>query len=585
MLSVGIAIQVTYAVAAIFGVALGVALWPNRDSRAVFALAITAFGASIWSASMLVQTFVGEFWYVQFHRVMYLGTLTTLTGVFVFALEYTGRERYVTRRTIGVLVSLATIAMFLVIFNPGQLFLGELQEVDTPIGYMYGWAPLYPLYLVYVYGLVTAFIVMVLEFILRSKRALYRGQAVALLLAALIPGGANVFFMGGAVDFDITPLGLVVTASLLTFAVVRYQLGDVTPIAREKVIDNVRDGMLVVNTEGRVTDSNPAANRMLGLDDSPIGDAITTILDPIPELQEAYTELTAAREEGERTVGYGDRYLKVKATPIEDDHDRHVGWTFLLEDVTERVRRERDLEQQIERLDMFASIVSHDLRNPINVAKGYIDQTEVTGDLEHLEKSKDALDRMEDIIEDVLTLTREGGDVTEPTAVDVERLAREAWENVDTGEATLEVVAPDGSDASEADEPVILADESRLLQLFENLFRNSIEHGVPETDEAGDAGGEPTAGHRVTVGTTAHTGSEATLYVADNGTGIPPDKRDKVFEDGYTTGGTGLGLTIVAQIAEAHGWEETVTDSGDGGARFEFHGVGTPIRTVVGSDD
>jgi signal transduction histidine kinase len=64
------------------------------------------------------------------------------------------------------------------------------------------------------------------------------------------------------------------------------------------------------------------------------------------------------------------------------------------------------------------------------------------------------------------------------------------------------------------------------------------------------------------------------FYVADDGEGVPPADRDRVFERGYTTGdGTGLGLSIVEQIVGAHGWSVRATESEDGGARFEITGV------------
>ena len=96
----------------------------------------------------------------------------------------------------------------------------------------------------------------------------------------------------------------------------------------------------------------------------------------------------------------------------------------------------------------------------------------------------------------------------------------------------------------------------RLEQLLENLFRNAVDH----------------AGEDVTV-TVGDLDDE--FYVADDGPGISDDERDRVFEDGYSTveEGAGLGLAIVAGIAEAHGWSVTVTESEDGGARFEVTGV------------
>jgi PAS domain S-box-containing protein len=566
MATSSLAIQLVYAATALLAVVLGTALWFTRDKRGVVPLSVATLGVALWAGAMLGQIPAGEFGYIQLHRLMHLGILVTATGIFVFALEYTGREQYVTRQTVAALGGIAAVAFAGIVLNPGGLFLGELRATETVIGYEYGWAPLFVAYLLYSYVLVAGFAAMLIAFVLRSSRTVYRGQAIALLLGVPFPVALNVLFLTDTTDVDLTPTGFILTGILLAFAIFRYQLGDVTPIAREKVIDNLRDGMLVVDTDDTITDSNPAARRLLGRSKSPIGTSVAETLDSLPELQSAYEEMTESVSESVRTVVYGDQFLEVKATPIENDRGRHVGWTLLLQDVTERERRERDLEGQIEKLDQFASIVSHDLRNPINVASGYIQQAQTTGDLDSLDKSLEAIERMEEIIDDVLTLTREGQDVTEPATVSLETVARETWETVDTGAAELDVV----------DETKIVADEDQLRRLLGNLFRNSIEHGT-ETDD----GERVTAGHRVTVGTRTEPGNRVTVYVADNGTGIAPEDRDRVFEDGYTTGGTGLGLTIVEQIANAHGWEVSVDESESGGASFQIRGVSRPVSAVI----
>lgn len=203
-----------------------------------------------------------------------------------------------------------------------------------------------------------------------------------------------------------------------------------------------------------------------------------------------------------------------------------------------------ELARQNERLDRFASVISHDLRNPLNVAQGRAD---LLDDEEHAPALERNLARMEAIIQDVLTLTRDGADITEPEPTALGPIAERAWDAVDTADAVL--------DCREA-LPVILADDSRLQQLLENLVRNAVEHGS-ET---------------VTVSVTRIEGGFA---VADDGPGIPEGRREEVFESGFTTSrsGTGLGLDIVQTIGEAHGWDVTVTASADGGACFEFTNV------------
>ncbi|MFB6171833.1 MAG: PAS domain S-box protein [Haloarculaceae archaeon] len=227
--------------------------------------------------------------------------------------------------------------------------------------------------------------------------------------------------------------------------------------------------------------------------------------------------------------------------------------------VLDRVAHERDLERQNARLSEFASIVSHDLRNPLNVAAGQLDLYRRDGDAEHLDQVERAHDRMGGLIEDLLALARYGDDVT-PEPVDVETLARQAWATVETGDATL-TVAEGGR---------LLADREETVRLFENLFRNAVEHGStgsrPTADDSVEHGGEDVA---VRVGT-----CPGGFYVADDGPGIPESERERATTAGYTTGeGTGLGLAIVDRVAEAHGWSLSIDESEAGGAQFAFTGV------------
>jgi len=212
----------------------------------------------------------------------------------------------------------------------------------------------------------------------------------------------------------------------------------------------------------------------------------------------------------------------------------------------ERYRQEAELRRQNERLEQFASVVSHDLRNPLTVAKGRIDiEREIHGS-EHLDVAADSIERSFELIEDLLALARGGQDVSDTERVAVADLVEECWSTVDTNGAAIETDI----------EATVTADRSRLRQLFENLFRNSIEHG----------------GHDVTV----EVGSLPDgFYVADTGRGIPVEHRDRVFEEGYSESqdGTGFGLSIIEQIVGAHDWDIRIADNADRGVRFEITGV------------
>jgi len=241
---------------------------------------------------------------------------------------------------------------------------------------------------------------------------------------------------------------------------------------------------------------------------------------------------------------HGPRYHEVTARQITYGGEPAV--LCAARDITDRVETKRQLERQNERLEEFASVVSHDLRNPLTVAQAALEVARERPEDEHFARVSGALDRMEQLIGNLLALARQGEVVDETQMVRLSSVARQAWRSVETFDAEVTI----------ADGPLVEADENRLLGLFENLFRNAVEHAGPDV--------------HVDVGPT-----DDGFYVADDGPGIPPEERADVLEHGYTTnpGGTGFGLSIVQSVAEAHGWSVGVAESETGGARFEVSGV------------
>ncbi|WP_436900393.1 histidine kinase N-terminal 7TM domain-containing protein [Halovenus halobia] len=553
-----------YLAASVFAIALAGLVWRNRGRKGALPLSVELVGAGLWAFCLLVSTVPQEWLARAAIRVMYFPVGLTVAATLVFALEYTGRERYVTRRFLAALSVHPILAGLAALVNPSELFFAALRPASV-VGVEQVWGPLFWVHSAYSYALILGYTVLLVGFIYRTRHQLYRGQAAALVLGISSPVPLNLIFLAGSVEFDTTPIGFVVASAFFAVAIVHYEYTNITPIAREKVITNVRDGMLVVGPEGQIVDSNPAAEQMLGASDSLVGSPVERVV--TPEMATVFEKLMDD-DDGEQTVSYGELYLRIESTPIDNDRGERLGWLFLLDDVTEQTRRERDLEQQIEKLDQFASLVSHDLRNPLTVAAGYIDQAKATGDVSYLDNAEDATERMEAIIEDVLALAREGQEVTDPSEVSLETVARAAWDSVETSGATLRVDA----------DVTIVADQQRLQRLFENLYRNAVEHGA--SDEADGAGDTMSLSELVVeVSVAEETAATLTVVVSDNGTGIPEENVDQVFEDGFTTDreGTGLGLAIVKQIAGAHGWEIGAGIAASGGAEFEISGVRKPV--------
>jgi len=316
------------------------------------------------------------------------------------------------------------------------------------------------------------------------------------------------------------------------------------------------DPVIVVDDEGRIRDYNQGALELFPA----LADAIDAELSSVAS--RIAVSLTTD-ETLECAVDGETRYYSVTANQFATGKAK-LGQLVLLKDVTEQERYRRELEHQNERLERFTGMVSHDLRNPLNIAKGNVDlarETDADTAADALDTAEDALDRMEELIEDLLALARQGQPLDETERVSLAEIVRSCWEMVDVADANLVVDGDLDLDA----------DPDRLQQLFENLFRNAVEHG----------------GESVTV-SVGPLDDASGFFVEDTGPGIPEDEQGEVFESGYTTSrqGTGFGLSIVEEIVEAHDWTISVSNGASGGARFEVQ-TGRPSADVAveASDD
>ncbi|WP_251331503.1 PAS domain S-box protein [Haloplanus pelagicus] len=326
----------------------------------------------------------------------------------------------------------------------------------------------------------------------------------------------------------------------------------------ETIIEALTDAVYVLDEEGRFTYVSDELVELVGYDRKTILGSTPSLIKDEDAVERAEHHLgRLLSSDGPETVQFEVTIQPCDGDPIVcEDHmgvlpyegDEFDGSVGTLRDITERKERARKLERQNARLKDFVGIVSHDLRNPLMTAQGRLELAQADCDSPHLDEVGDAVDRCQALIDDLLALAQSGNAVGTTEPVTLSELAEECWQTTPSADATLAV---------ETDQ-TISADRSRLQQLFENLFRNAVNHG----------GGEIT----VTVGEIADG-----FYVADDGAGIPDEERDDIFEAGYSTAddGTGFGLAIVKEIVEAHGWEIRVTDSQTGGVRFEIISVET----------
>jgi PAS domain S-box-containing protein len=320
----------------------------------------------------------------------------------------------------------------------------------------------------------------------------------------------------------------------------------------EQALDIIDDVFYVVGTDGELRRWNDRFAAVTGYTDDELAGMHATAFFPESERSTVADAIETTLATGGTVVeadlltadGGRTRY-EFTGDRLTDPDGEVIGLIGTGRDVSERRAREERLRQERDRLDEFARVVSHDLRNPLNVAQARLDMARQDCDSDHLEEVVDAHDRMAGLIEGLLGMARDGEALGETAPVDLGRVADACWHGVATRDATLRIDV----------DRTVRADESRLRQLLENLYRNAVEHGD--------------AAVTVTVGEL-----EDGFYVEDGGPGIPESQRHELFQAGYSTTeeGTGSGLAIVQQVADAHGWDVRVTGDADG-ARFEFTGV------------
>jgi PAS domain S-box-containing protein len=303
----------------------------------------------------------------------------------------------------------------------------------------------------------------------------------------------------------------------------------------KEVVDEIEDPVIVLDGDDGIAYVNAAAGAVLGVAEADLGRPVDAVVEGLTDTVRA-GELYRHADDAVATDGGSELVFDPAESPVRDHRGVERGRAIVLRDVTEQKRREELLEQ-------FARSLSHDLRNPLTVAHGNVELARETGegDLSALDDVEASLERMEEMVDGLLAASRPADD-PDLVPVRLSTVARDAWETVHTGDATLTHAGTDRS---------LFASRRHLRQILENLFRNAVEHND-----------EPVT---VTVERT-----ETGFVVADDGIGIPVEEQDAVFDRGYTTAdsGTGLGLDIVAHLCRRHGWTVSAAESDAGGTAF-----------------
>lgn len=494
---------------------------PGGRGLLVFIFAASLFSLSVgllWSPTGPVGTFVGR-------NLSVLGGTALAVGWLLAMGEYAGRLSLSHR-------VLVLSAVYLAVFqsvawtNP---FHGLLDPplVDAPTLVAAPTGTFFVLYYVSVLTLgVVGWLLVVAEAL--GSRGTRRRQSLALTAGFLPPVAANVMFTLGLTEFNLTPIGFVLTALFVTWALLRADFLDIVPVGRRRAVQSMGDPVITVDTSGRVLDSNPPARALAGIDtDEPV--SIATFFDRLPALVDAVEDGRMGTVEV--TVDGQRRYFDVNRTPIHGPQDQRRGSVIVLREITEQKRREHDLDllRQIQ-----SRVLRHNIRNELSVIKSHNEELAATLDGSLREHAEVTLERAE-------TLSA----VSEKTRA-VERLIDTDWKSkpIDLGTFLSELTErisnefPEVTVELDCPENCVVETVGPVRLLLENVVENAAEHN-DSTDPF----------VRLTV---TETDSATTIEVVDNGPGIPEHELTVRERGGETQleHGRGVGLWIVHWIVE-----------------------------------
>src|SRR5947209_7665346 len=293
-----------------------------------------------------------------------LGVVIVPTAWLALALQYTGRTKWLTPRLL-VLLSIEPLITLVLVWTNNMHHLWhakvglEITNAFTVLVITRGlW---YWINVAYSYLLILFGTILLVSFIpiLRRSASLYRGQVNALFIAVLVPWVSNVvtlFGLSPLPNLDLTPLAFTITGLAMAWSLFRFRLLDITPVARNAVVESMSDAMIVLDQHNRITDLNPAAQRLLGHRLSElVGQPAAQVFSAWPEQVERFGAVTEAHEEIVLAVDGMPRSFDLRISPLSDRHGSLTGRLIVLRDITqyrqamEALERAREEQTEVAR--------------------------------------------------------------------------------------------------------------------------------------------------------------------------------------------------------------------------------------------
>jgi diguanylate cyclase (GGDEF)-like protein/PAS domain S-box-containing protein len=347
---------------AIISVFVGFTALRRRKSPGVWVLALLMFAVAEWAfASGLEAAVVGIQYKIIFSKMGYLGALSAPTLFLIFALQYSQKTHWLKPIYLALLSIVPIAGFFVTITNEWHHLIwisysfSQTQQNVLIYGHGFG----YYILIVYNYAIIATGIISLLEEFNRAKEP-YRRQVSILLLGSLFPFIAGIvytFIPNFLPGLNLTPISFSITGLVIAFGIFRFRLFDIAPLARHVIIENLDDGILVLDAQNRVVDINPVAQSILNATSlQSLGQPISKVLKYWPGLAK---RLRDNEDKGETEVRWGTnppRYFHLTVSPLYGQQTQLAGRLIVLRDVSKRHQTEAELAHTIKELGIINQI-------------------------------------------------------------------------------------------------------------------------------------------------------------------------------------------------------------------------------------
>lgn len=330
---------------ALLAVVIAVTLWRRRDAPGAGLMALMEVTVAVWSFGAALETAAPtvagkEFW----SQVHYLGTTTTPLLYFLFTMTYAQQQRWLTRRTVALLAIIPLITNLMAWTNPWHGWLWpEITLTSYGAIFQRGWY--WWVFVIYIYALLFIGLITLYIAIWRFP-AHYQSQIIPLIIGSTLPIAANLMYvlrLNPIPGLDLTPLAFLLSGLVITWAILRLRLFDLIPIARNRLVDTMPDGVLVLDNRQRVADANPAMQLLLGQPAKKlIGQPATLVLNHWPNLAEYLATETDLRTKIQFKTA--PQVFDVRVSPLRNPRGQLTGRLLMLHDITEREQIITDLQ-------------------------------------------------------------------------------------------------------------------------------------------------------------------------------------------------------------------------------------------------